>query len=149
MDVNHTQQTSEALRSIIAPLQSPTETSIAAAFGMLALPLLTERSATRAAKAMDKDINLRLSRRDPMYIGRWKMLTRKGLTIVIERKGGLLSIKQFDTQLHQSPTNQNLNHQGNSLLSNSLKLCKKPGSFIRSLQALQIELTQTQTTDII
>ena len=43
-----------------------------------ALPLLTERSATRAAKAMDKDINLRLSRRDPMYIGRWKMLTRKG-----------------------------------------------------------------------
>ena len=142
------QQTSEALRSIIAPLQSPTETSIAAAFGMLALPLLTERSATRAAKAMDKDINLRLSRRDPMYIGRWKMLTRKGLTIVIERKGGLLSIKQFDTQLHQSPTNQNLNHQGNSLLSDSLKLCKKPGSFIRSLQALQIELTQTQTTDI-
>ena len=115
---------------------------------MLALPLLTERSATRAAKAMDKDLNLRLSRRDPMYIGRWKMLTRKGLTIVIERKGGLLSIKQFDTQLHQSPTNQNLNHQGNSLLSNSLKLCKKPGSFIRSLQALQIELTQTQTTDI-
>ena len=41
------QQASEALQSIIAPLATADDTSIAAALGMIALPLLTERSTTR------------------------------------------------------------------------------------------------------
>ena len=41
-----------------------------------------------------------------------------------------------------------LNSAGNSLLSQAINLCNKPGAFIRSLQALEMELTQIQTNDI-
>jgi hypothetical protein len=142
------QETSDALRSIISPLRQDPETSIAAALGMIALPLITERSATRVLKAANKDINLKLSRRDPLFNGCWITYNRKGEIIVIERKNGKLLLKPFNPELHKPLKLKGSNSAGNSLLSQSLSLCKKPGAFIRSLQTLQMELTHTQTTDL-
>ena len=81
------QQTNEALQSIIAPLDQAPETSIAAALGMMALPLLTERSFSRTAKAIDRNIDLKLFRRDPMFSGCWGTVTRKGEMIIISVGG--------------------------------------------------------------
>ena len=50
--------------------------------------------------------------------------------------------------MNESSQPHSFNPEGHALLSESLKLCRKPGEFIRSLQALQMELTHTQTTDI-
>ena len=142
------QETSDALRSIISPLRQDPEVSIAAALGMIALPLIIERSATSLLKAANKDINLKLSRRDPLFNGCWFTYNRKGEIIVIERKNGKLFLKSFNPELHKPLKLEGSNSVGNSLLSQSLGLCKKPGAFIRSLQTLQMELTHTQTTDI-
>jgi hypothetical protein len=142
------QQTSDALRSIISPLRQEPETSIAAALGMIALPLITERSTTRLLKSANTNINLKLSRRDPLFNGCWITHNRKGEIIVIERKNGKLFLKPFNPEQHKPLKLEGLNSAGNSLLSQSLSLCIKPGAFIRSLQTLQMELTHTQTTDI-
>ena len=114
---------------------------------MIALPLLTEE-ASLVQQSIDRDINLKLSRRDSTFNGCWVTLSRKGEPIIIERKRGQLSIKPFNTELYGLPKNQGLNQPGKSLLCKSLKLCKQPGSLIRSLKAMQIELTQTRTADI-
>ena len=141
-------QTSNALRSIISPLETAPETSIAAALGMIMLPVLTERSATQSLKAANKNINLKLLRRDPLFNGYWVIYSRNGGAMLIERKKGKISIKPFD-QDSKTPSNpHNFNPSGSSLLSQSLKLCRKPGAFVRSLDALTTKLTDKQTTDV-
>ena len=142
------QQTSEALRSIIAPLATAEDTSIAAALGMITLPILTERSTTRLLKAANKDLNLKLARRDPLFNGCWVTYNRNGKAILIKRKNGKISLKPYHPKSNESQQPRGFNPAGDALLSQSLKLCRKPGAFIRSLQALQMELTHTQTTDI-
>ncbi|WP_303536000.1 putative Ig domain-containing protein [Synechococcus sp. YX-04-1] len=142
------EQTSEALRSVISPLATAEDTSIAAALGMIALPLLTERSTTRLLKAANKDIDLKLARRDPLFNGYWITNNRKGEAILIERKNGKISLKSFKPETNESAQPRGFNPASHALLSQSLKLCRKPGAFIRSLQTLQMELTHTQTTDI-
>ena len=142
------QQTSEALRSIIAPLATAEDTSIAAALGMITLPILTERSTTRLLKAANKDLNLKLARRDPLFNGCWVTYNRNGKAILIKRKNGKISLEPYHPNSNESQQPRGFNPAGDALLSQSLKLCRKPGAFIRSLQALQMELTHTQTTDI-
>ena len=72
------QRQTHALRSIISPLETAQDTSIAAALGMIMLPVLTERSATQSLKAANKDINLKLLRRDPLFNGYWVIYSRNG-----------------------------------------------------------------------
>ena len=73
---------------------------------------------------------------------------RKGEAILIERKNGKISLKPFNQESKEPSQPRGFNPEGNALLGQSLRLCRKPGAFIRSLQALQMELTHTQTTDI-
>ena len=141
-------QTSNALRSIISPLETAPDTSIAAALGMIMLPVLTERSASQSLKAANKNINLKLFRRDPSFNGYWVIHSRNGGAILIERKKGKISIKPFDQESKMPSNPHNFNPSGSSLLSQSLKLCRKPGAFVRSLDALTTKLTDKQTADL-
>ena len=143
-------QATDALRSLFSPLQQPSETSIAAALGMLLLPLLTERSASRAAKAMDRDVNLKLMRRDPNFNGRWLVLSRQGVPMMIRREKGVLSLDPHqagvdDLDLTCLP---GFNSNGCSFLCEAISLCREPGVFVRSLEAMRLQLMQPQIPDI-
>jgi len=143
-------QASDAIRSLLSPLQEPTETSIATAIGMLLLPLLTERSATQAAKAMDRDVNLKLMRRDPNFNGRWLVLSRQGSPILIRRDKGILSVDEWNADLGDADLTclPGFDRDGCSLLSRALVLCCEPGAFVRSLEVMRLQLMQPQSPDI-
>ena len=61
--INCCRDASNALRSIIAPLEQPNETSVTAVIGMILLPLLTERSLSQTVKSIDQ-IQSKILRRD-------------------------------------------------------------------------------------
>lgn len=144
------QQASDAIRSMLSPLQQPTETSVATAIGMLLLPLLTERSATQAAKAMDRDVNLKLMRRDPNFNGRWLVLSRQGVPILIRREKGVLSLDALEPDVDDSDLTclPGFDGDGRSLLSQAMALSREPGAFVRSLDTLRLQLMQAQAPDI-
>ena len=142
-------EASDAVRSALSPLQQPQETSIAAAIGMILLPLLTERSASQTAKAIDRDFNLKLLRRDPNFNGRWLVLSHNRQPIIIRRQRGQLSLDEIqDDQNPDLTCLPGFDHSGHAWLSQSISLCKQPGSFVRELEATRLELLQTQDPDI-
>ena len=99
MVINGTTASLEVLRSIITPLAIAEDTSIAAALGMITLPILTERSTTRLLKAANKDLNLKLARRDPLFNGCWVTYNRKGKAILIKRKNGKISLAFISSKI--------------------------------------------------
>ena len=143
------QELTDALRSSVSPLQQPKETSIAAAIGMILLPLLTERSASQTAKAIDRDFSLRLLRRNPEFNGQWLALSRNGVPTIIRRQNGQLHVQAIETdptaELNSLP---GFDQHGCSLLSKAIDLCNKPGAFIRELQSTQRELLHSSDPDI-
>ena len=137
------QDLADAARSILSPLQAPNETSIAMAMAMLALPILMERSVSAATRRMDRDLNLKLPRRDVNYSGCWIFATRQGFSIIIRRDQGKLSIlRQHDDRINPNHLTALPGFDGNgqSLLSQAMPLAKSPGKFVAALNKLITDL---------
>ena len=146
---NRRKEVSDALRSTLSPLLQPQETSIAAAMGMLLLPLLTERSATQLVKAIDRDVDLKLLRRNPNFSGRWLALSHKGKPTIIRRDRGELTLEPLTSTLSSELTClPGFDHSGQAWLSQSVSLCTKPGSFIKELETTRMALLQSQAPEI-
>ena len=146
---NRRKEVSDALRSTLSPLLQPQETSIAAAMGMLLLPLLTERSATQLVKAIDRDVDLKLLRRNPNFSGRWIALSHKGKPTIIRRDRGELTLEPLTSTLSSELTClPGFDHSGQAWLSQSVSLCTKPGSFIKELETTRMALLQSQAPEI-
>ena len=146
---NRRREVSDALRSTLSPLVQPQETSIAAAIGMLLLPLLTERSTTQLVKAIDRDVDLKLLRRNPNFNGRWLSLSQKGKPTVIRRHQGVLTLEPFTSIMSSDLTClPGFDASGQAWLSKSISLCTKPGAFIKDLETTRTALLQSQAPEI-
>ena len=132
---NTLKNASDILKSIISPLQQPNETSIAASIGMILLPLLTERSLNQGIKAIDQDLNLRLSRRDQNLNGQWVGLSQNVQALIIRREQGILTIEKTSKHLSNSSLTKlpGFDTNGRSLLSIATTHCQRPGKLIREI----------------
>ena len=136
------QDINEFTRLLSSPLQKASETKIAVALGMLLLPLLSERAATAAAKAMDRDLRLKLQRRDPDFNGRWLVLLRHGGPLVIHREQGRIRLEnQFKYSAKDGLTAlPGFNQDGASLLSQLFAISRAPGALAASISTTLLEL---------
>ena len=143
-------QVSDALSSIFTPSPQASETSIAAIIGMMFVPLLTERSLTQSAKSIDLNINLKLLRRDPDFNGRWLTISRNGEPIVIRRQHGRITLEKINYELDDNSLTllPGFDHDGKSLLSKAIGLCPEPGGLIKMIQAMRIQLVQTDEPEV-
>ena len=141
---------SEIFKSIISPLQQPSETSIAASLGMILLPLLTERSLKQGLKTIDQDLNLRILRRDQNFNGQWVGQSQNGQAIVIRREQGLLTVEKATNHLPISRLTKlpGFDSKGRSLLSKATTLCQQPGKLIRELLKARAHLLRSTDPEI-
>ena len=141
----------EILSSLIEPLNNKDGMSIAAILGIIVMPITGERIATNTAKAMNRDLRLKLRRREPYFNGRWLMPTRDGRLVVIRSESSSLTFddsKNAEQGLQDLTLLPGFDGNGSSLLSHAIPICKNPGKFVRSLISLQKELTNGKAIDI-
>ena len=137
------------MRSIIAPLEQPNETSVTAVIGMILLPLLTERSLSQTVKSIDQEFSLKILRRDQNFNGQWLGQSHKGNAVIIKRDQGILTIEKVNKSLPKNITKlPGFNNNKSSLLSIATTLAPKPGKLIRELLNAKTQLLQSSNPEI-
>ncbi len=151
--MNAGKKTAESLMNTLLPeLKEASELSIIAMLGILVAPVFGERLGTTVAKmATNRDMKLKLIRRDPHLSGRWLIPTREGTFISIRRDSSSLSVEhQWEDRNDQEDVAMlpGFDLEGRSLLSHTMPFTKNPGRFIRSMRKAQQTLNKTSNPDI-
>tara|TARA_B100001093_G_scaffold358158_1_gene342751 strand:+ start:1412 stop:13663 length:12252 start_codon:yes stop_codon:yes gene_type:complete len=123
--------------------------SIATFMGFILAPFIAERTLTQAAKNIKTDFNLSIRRRSPLFKGEWVFPSRTEKFLVVQSNKSNIKFKYINSQ----DKNVRVRHEGftkenQSLLSLSIPLCKKPGSFFNSLIKTRSQLLNGQVQDI-